>query len=314
MTEPVVLAGSYARELLPAVAHEVGAQAHAHVVERFPDGEIRVEVPTAVARREVFILQSLVSPAGEAALELLLLADAAWRAGALRVSAVIPYLGYARQDRRTEEGQPLGAKVVARVVDLGHFAHVVAVDVHAPAVTACFDGRIEHVTAVPALVEALRKVVSRDAVVVSPDLGAVKLAERYARALGVPLAVVHKVRTSPTEVAAHGVVGDVDGREPVIVDDMISTGATVVAAVQALRERGCTRRPIIAATHGLFVADALQRLRALEPIRVVVTDSVPREAASERAAMFVVSLAPLLARTIRALHRREPVGDLLSHA
>jgi ribose-phosphate pyrophosphokinase len=248
---------------------------------------------------------------GENLLELLLLAEACHRAGAGSVAAVAPYLGYARQDRVAKEGQPLGARVVAEALGTGRLAQVVAVDLHSPAIASCIRSPVAHLTAVPVLVEALRAQVRPDSVVVAPDLGAVKLAEAYAGPLGLPLAVVHKLRVSGAEVAVRGVLGDVRAKRPLVVDDMISTGATIEAAVDALLARGCQPEIAVAATHGLLVGGAPERLSRPELSRILIADGLPPPPrAPDR--MGVVRLAPLLAEAVRRLAAGRGLEGLLA--
>lgn len=306
---PVVVSGSAHPALAEDLARELGCELASCLLRRFPDGEQEVEVQTTVRGQSVFILQPLGHPVGEHLLELLLLADACRRAGASSVSAVVPYLGLARQDRVTSEGQPLGAKVVADALGTGGLSQVVAVDLHSPVIASCVEAPVTHLTAVPAVVEALRPLVHEDSVVVAPDLGAVKLADAYARLLGLPLAVIYKVRASPLEVAVRRVAGDVRDRRPLIVDDMISTGTTLEAAAGALVEHGSRREVLMAATHGLFVGSATERLDRPEVVRVVVTDSLP-PAPRGPARLEVVRLAPLLAGAVRRIVGERRPGDV----
>jgi ribose-phosphate pyrophosphokinase len=308
---PLVVPGSAHRALAEGIARELQSELVACLLERFPDGERQVEIQASVRGRSVFVVQPLGPPVGEHLLELLLLADACCRAGAASVAAIIPYAGYARQDRVMKEGQPLGAKVLAEALGTGRFSQIVAVDVHSPVIASCVPAPLVHLTAVPALVEALRPHAREDSVVVSPDLGAVKLAEAYARPLGLPLAIVHKIRTSGAEVAVQGVVGDVRGRRPILVDDMISTGATIEAAVDALLAHGCRDDITVAATHGLFSGEAAARLTRPEVVRTVTTDSLPlASGVPERHTL--VRLAPLLAEAVRRLAGARGLGDLLA--
>lgn len=297
----VVFSGSANPPLAAALARELGLAPGARLLERFPDGEIHLTLREEVLGRDVAIVQSTGPPGGEHLLELLLLADACRRAGARRVSAVVPYLGYARQDRRGREGEPLGARVVADVLSRGRFARIFAVDLHVAAIEGCFEAPLEHLTAVPALVQALRPHVTRSSVIVSPDLGAVKRAEAFARQLELPVAIVHKTRLSGAEVSVREVVGDVRGRSPILVDDIVATGGTIVAATEALRARGCAQELTVVATHALLVGPAVERLRALSPRRLVTTDSLPPLTGLPFPHQ-VVSLGPLLAEALRRVH------------
>lgn len=263
----------------PSLAHDLAQELKVPLgqvsIDRFPDGELDIDVIASVRGTHVFIIQSLHAPVGEHLLELTLMADACQRLGAKSVTSVIPYLGYARQDRRELGTEPLGARVVAELIAAGRVDRVVALDLHSKAVEGCFPHPVEHAAAVPALIEHVRARLLSPAVVVSPDLGAVKRAEAFARPLGLPVAIVHKQRLTGADVQAHGVVGDVKGRHAVVVDDMISTGGTLVAAVNAVLEAGALSPVTVVASHGLFVGPAAERLAALPLASVVVSDSVP---------------------------------------
>jgi ribose-phosphate pyrophosphokinase len=306
----LVVSGSAHRALATEIARELETELTPCLVRSFPDGEQDVEIQGSVRGQAVFVVQPLGPPVGEHLLELLLIADACRRAGAGPVTAVTPYLGFARHDRITRDGQPLGARVLAQALGTGRFSQLVAVDVHSPAVAASLDVPLAHLSAVPALAAALRPHVTATSVVVAPDLGAVKLADAYASALGLPLAVVSKVRRSPTEVAVQTVVGDVRGKSPIVVDDMISTGSTADAAIDALRELGCrTHEVIVAATHGLFVGGAADRLEGSRVLRVFTTDSLPLAPAAPPQT-HVVSLAPLLAEALRRISGDRALDEL----
>lgn len=298
---PVVLAGSGNRLLAREVANELNLELAPVVLERFPDDELHVELLADVRRRDVYLVQSLPPPADRSLFELLFLADACVRAAASRVTAVIPYLAYARQDRRVTGREPLGARIVANLLENAGIQQVVALDLHNLAVEGCFHIPVEHVSAIDLLAERVGPSVGSPAVVVSPDFGGVKRAERYAARLGAPVVVVHKSRVTGTEVTVQGVVGDIRGCSPVIVDDMIATAATLVAAVGAIAAAGCSQPVVVAATHGLFVGDAVERLRHLAVRALFTTDSVPLRTPLP-VSFEVVSVAPLLADAIRRLH------------
>lgn len=262
----------------PALGNQVisvlGEAALEHTVETFPDGEIYVRVDADLNGSEVFVLQGTGPPVAENLIELMLLGDACLRAGAVRLTAVLPYFGYARQDRRTLSGEAVGARVVADMI-AGRYDRIFTVDLHNPAIEGFFTMTVTHLTAVPLLAEALQRVIPRESVVVAPDLGAAKLARRYADILDLPTAYVHKIRVSGDEVEALYLTGSVQDRTPVIVDDMISTGGTTAAAIKTVLEQGGKAGIYIAASHGLFTADAEKRLAACPIARIFVTDSLP---------------------------------------
>lgn len=308
---PLIVPGSAHPALAEDLARELECELASCRLERFPDGEHEVEIQTSVRGQPAFVVQPLGQPVGEHLLELLLLADACRRAGARSVSAIVPYMGLARQDRVTRDGRPLGAKVVADLLGTGGLSQVIAVDLHSPVIASCVEAPVTHLTAIPAVVEALRPAVHEDTVVVAPDLGAVKLADAYARLLGLPLAVIYKIRASPLEVAVRKVAGDVRDRRPLVVDDMISTGTTVEAALGALIDHGSRREVLVATTHGLFVGSATDRLNRPEVVRVVATDSLPPTPRSP-ARLEVVRLAPLLAEAVRRIVAERGLDELLA--
>ncbi len=309
---PLLISGSAHPSLAAEIARELEGELAPCLCQRFPDGELEVEVRASARGQAMFIVQPLGRSIGEHLLELLLLSDACRRAGAAFVTAIVPYLGFARQDRVNKDGQPLGAKVLAEALGTGRFSQVVAVDLHSPVIVSSVDAPVVHVTAVPAIAEALRPMVSETSVVVAPDLGAVKLADAYARALGLPLAIVSKVRMSPVEVAVQNLVGDVRGKRPIVVDDMITTGRTIDAAVDALLAHGCHPHGIVvAATHGLFVGGAADRLNRPEVVRVMASDSLPPSAHSP-AHLRVVRISPLLAEVVRRIAADRGLDDLLA--
>ncbi|PTL83372.1 ribose-phosphate pyrophosphokinase [Vitiosangium sp. GDMCC 1.1324] len=293
-----VFSGTANRPLGDALAQALGRHLGKCHLERFPDGELHVELQEDVRGRSVCLIQPTVPPVGENLLELLLMADACWRGGATRLMAVLPYFGYARQDRRSNVGEALGGKLVADLLERGHFERLVAVNLHTPSLEGCFAMPLEHLNAGTLLAEAARPYAGPGAVVVSPDLGAVKLAERYARQLGLPLAIVHKSRTSGSEVNVRGLVGEVRGLRPIIVDDLISTAGTIAATVEAVREAGCANEVTVVATHALLVGPAVERLSKAPIHRLISTDSVLHRT-DLPFQHEVVSLAPLLADAIR---------------
>ncbi|MDW4909228.1 ribose-phosphate pyrophosphokinase [Streptomyces sp. ADMS] len=304
-----VVAGTAHRALADAVAAALDTAPVACELERFPDGELR-PVVGHVQGEDVYVVQPTGPAVNEHLIELLLLLDACRRGGAHRLTAVVPYFGYARQDRRVRVGQPVGARVVAEALEAAGADRLVVVDPHTAALEAMCGMPVEMLTAVPTIAAALGEETPGTAVVVSPDLGAVKLAEHYAGLLRRPVAVVRKTRESGTRVQAEELVGDVAGRPAVIVDDMISTGATVEAAVRVLLSCGTAPDITVAATHGLLAGDARDRLAQLPLRRVIVTDTLATRQ-TRQLPLQVRSVAPLLADAIDRLHNSEPLDALL---
>lgn len=300
-----LVAGSANPDLAGRVAGTLGVEPVPCEVERFPDGELRPTVG-GVRGDDVYVIQPTGRAVNECLVELLLLVDACRRAGALRLTAVVPYFGYARQDRRTRPGQALGARIAADMIAAAGTDRLVVVDPHTPTLEAMCPIPVETLSAVSLLAGVLAPA-AYGSVIVAPDLGAVKLAERYASRLSLPVAVVRKIRTTGALVRAEELVGDVRNRQPIIVDDMISTGGTVEAAARLLAEHGASPDLVVVATHGLLIGDAADRLRALPVRRLVVTDTVRP---SEQGPPETCSVSGLLAEAIRRLHHAECLDDL----
>ena len=306
-----VVAGSANVPLAKSIAHGLGVKLCERTAQRFADGELHVEILESVRGRDVYVIQPTSLPVDEHVMELLVLADACRRAGAARLTAVVPYFGYARQDRRASGREAVGAGVIASLIEAAGFSRVVAIDLHAPEIEGFFRIPVEHLSATRLLAEAIRT--TGDSVIVAPDLGAVKLAERYQAHLHLPVVVIHKTRVSGSEVSLRSIIGDVKDRAPIIVDDMITTGGTIEAAVKGLLEAGCKPDVSVVATHTLFVGSAVARLQPLPIRQLIGTDSV--EPTGEFPAHFqVVNVAPVLAETIVRLHRDQSLEELLAHA
>jgi ribose-phosphate pyrophosphokinase len=309
----ILISGSANAALAGEVAARLATRLAACVLDRFPDGELHVEVRESVRGHRVFIVQPTSAPVEAHLFEMLLLADACRRAGAARVTAVMPYFGYARQDRRAAGRDAIAARVAADVIAACRIDDVVLLDLHHRTAEGVFSIPAHHLSAVPLLAEAVRAKLAGSAVLVAPDLGAVKLAEQYAAILQLPVATVRKVRLSGREVKVRQLVGDVRDRAPLIVDDLLSTGATVAAAIRCLLEAGCAPDITVVASHGVFADPAAKVLRDLPIARVVTTDSITLRD-DLGLPLEVVTVAPLLADVIRRLDRDESLGDVISYA
>jgi ribose-phosphate pyrophosphokinase len=295
-----LLAGTANPALAQAVARELGAPLAGCTVERFPDGELTVRLLDSVRGRTVFVLQPTSPPVNDHLVELLAFADVCRRSAAARVIAVVPYYGYARSDKRHGRREPITASLIAQLMEVAGIAHVLTVDLHTTQIEGFFRVPVDTLSAVPVLCDALRAHLPPDAVVVSPDAGRVALATEYASALDLPLVVLHKRRESGTETRVTHIVGEVRDRSCIIVDDMISTGGTIVESVAALREAGARPGFTVVATHGLLLRDAASRLHAAGVETLLVTDTVP-VASDGATGLRVAGIAPVLARAIRRI-------------
>jgi ribose-phosphate pyrophosphokinase len=308
--EIVVLSGTANPRLGAAIAHELGVPLGVCEIERFPDGEVTVRLLERVRRREVFLIQPTAPPVNDHLIELLALADACRRAAAARLTALVPYFGYGRADRRSGRREPITGRVVADLLEVVGIQHVITVDLHTPQIEGFFHAAVDTLTAAPTISNALRGRLPRDLVVVSPDSGRVPLATHYAQCLGAQVVVLHKRRESGTETVVTHVVGEVEGRPCLVVDDMITTGGTVLESVKALLAAGARPDIRIAATHGLLLPGARQNLDQTGAREVYITDTV-RPAEPDWARLKVISVAPLMAEAVTRSLADAPAAELV---
>ncbi len=277
---------------------------------RFKDGEIRVKIEENVRGVDVFIVQPTQPPA-ENLLELLLFIDAARRASASRITAVIPYYGYARQDRKDEPRVPISSKLVADLIETAGASRVLTMDLHAEQIQGFFKIPVDHLYATPVFVNYLKQSTDlSNTVVVSPDPGSANRARAFAKRLGgLPIAIIDKRRERPNEAMAINVVGDVKDKNCLIFDDIIDTGGTLIEATRALLENQASRVWAVA-THGVFSADAIKRLHESMLESIIITDSLPVEKKNLTEKFKVLSIAELLGEAIRRIHNAESVSAL----
>jgi ribose-phosphate pyrophosphokinase len=304
-----IFAGTATPDLALAIAQALGVELGACVCERFPDTEVSVRLLEKVRRKEVFIVQSTSPPVDEHLMELLVLADACRRAAAARITAVIPYFGYARADKRNGRREPITASMVAELLQAVGVHQVLTLDLHTPQIEGFFRIPVDSLTAVPTLTEALQQRLPPGVVVVSPDTGRVQMATQYAQRLDTSVVVLHKRRASGTETAVTRVVGDVQDRPCLIIDDMISTGGTMAKGIEALLAAGARPEIIIAATHGLLVKDALHKLSHEVVQAVLVTDTIP-PSHKDWPKLQVVTVGPLIAAAIQRFMTDGSISDL----
>ena len=303
-----ILSGTAHPALAKAVAEHLGREPCDATIKRFPDGEIDVKVNDDLRGSDVFIVQPTCPPVNDHLVELLLLMDTCYRASAGRITAVIPYYGYARKDRKDEGRVPISAKLVANMISTAGADRVVALDLHAAQIQGFFDIPVDHLYAMPVLLDYFRRLEPKDPVIVAPDMGGLKRARAYAEAFGAQVAIVDKRRISADQVDWEHIIGEVEGKDAILVDDMIATGGSIVQAVRIVRERGA-RKVYVGATHGLFAGNALEKLEACGADAIVVTDSIPWTTRLP-ASIHHESVAPVLARAISAIHHSESVSAL----
>ena len=307
----LLVSGRSHPELSQDIARHLGVELVGANLREFANGEIHCRYEGSLRGSDVFIIQTHCGPVNDALMEQLIMIDAAKRASAKRITAVIPYYGYSRQDRKATGREPITAKLVADMLTAAGADRVVSVDLHSGQIQGFFDAPFDHLTAAPVLERYLKDHASSDIVVVAPDAGRVKVAERYAQHLGADLALVHKTRPRGTvnHVEALHVVGDVEGRHCVLIDDMIDTAGTICAGAELLKANGASEIWAMA-THALLSDPATERLRNSPFARVVVTNTLP--IADERLfeGLEVLSVAPLIADAIDAVFEDTSVSEI----
>lgn len=297
----------------PVLAEEIAAclgQTLGHaMVQRFPDGEIFVQYKDTLRNADAFIIQSTCNPTNENLMELLIMLDAAKRASAARITAVIPFYGYARQDRKDKPRVPITAKLVANLLTVAGADRILAMDLHSQQIQGFFDIPVDHLYASRVLIPYIKNILPQDAVVVSPDSGSVKMAQNFADRIGCGFAVVAKRRVDAIHVASSHLVGDVKNRPCIIVDDMTSTAGTLCAAADLLKREGAG--DIYAAvSHFLAREEAFNKLKNSNIKELITTNSVPFESHGEDSHIHVLSIAPMLAEAILRIHKGETVSSL----
>lgn len=310
--EMKILTGTANPQLVEAVCKSLGTQLTPSLCEVFSDGEIRTEIGASVRGQDVFIIQPTCSPTNFHLMQLCLMLDALKRASASRVTAVIPYFGYARQDRKVSPRAPISAKLVADFISHAGAQRVVTVDLHAGQIQGFFNCPVDNLFATQVLLSGLEDLSNEDIVVVSPDAGGVERARAFAKRLNAPMAIVDKRRDKPNQAAATHVIGDVSNKVAILIDDMIDTAGTICAAADILTKNGA-KEVRACATHPVFSGAAIEKIEKSSFSQVVVTDTIPlTEEAQSCAKIKTVSVAPLLATTIRNIHQGASVSALFS--
>ena len=306
----VLLSGSAHPDLAANVATHAARPLAEMDVTRFSDGEFDVKIRESVRGKDVFVIQPTCHPVNDNLIELFIILDALRRASAARITAVLPYYGYQRKEKKTQPRDPISAKLIANIIELAGANRMVAIDLHAEAIQGFFDIPVDALTASSILARYVRERNAGAVVVVSPDAGGAQRARILARYVGAPIAIIDKRRPRDEEVESVHVVGDVAGADCVVVDDLVSTGRTLVSASMALRERGAASVSVVA-THGVFTEGALDRLEGAPIDEICVTDTIPlTQEDRDHRKLRVLSIAPLVAEAIVRVHEGRSVSEL----
>ncbi len=304
-----VFSGNANRELAEKICKELGMPLGTCDVSQFSDGEINVNISETVRGIDVFIVQPTNSPVNDNLMETLILIDAVKRASAGRVNAVVPYYGYARQDRKTKAREPITAKLVANLFTTAGADRVITMDLHAAQIQGYFDIPVDHLSGVPILAEYFKDIVDEETVVVSPDLGGVTRARSFANLLDLPIAIIEKRRPKANVSEVMNVIGDINGKNVILIDDIIDTAGTIAKAASVLKNFGA-KKVYGCATHGVLSGPAIERIRDSELERFVITDTIPLPEEKKIDKIEIVSVAPLFAEAIRRIHDNESVSKL----
>ena len=309
--ELAIVSGNANVPLAKAISRHLGVSLTKSLVSRFSEGEIRVKVNENVRGKDVFVVQPTCPPPNENLMELLILLDALRRASARRVTAVVPYFGYARQDRKDQPRVPITAKLVANLITTAGANRVLTMDLHTGQIQGFFDIPLDHLYALTVFERYVRRKSLKPLVVVSPDVGGIKMARAYAKRLRAGLAIVDKRRDSPESTAVMHILGEVNGKACLLVDDLIATGSSLVEAAAAL-ERAGAKSVYACVTHPILSGPARERIGASCLKELIVTDTIPLDDRKRRPNIVVLSVAPLLSEAIRRIHFEQSISSLFN--
>lgn len=310
MNKLMVFSGNAHPELAKHICRYLKIRLSDALVGRFSEGEIRVKINENVRGQDVFIVQPISPPPNENLMELLIMLDALKRASSSRITAVIPYFGYARQDRKDQPRVPITAKLVANLLMVAGASRLLTMDLHAGQIQGFFDIPVDHLFAVGVFIDYFSKLKLKNIVVVSPDVGGIKMARAYAKRLSADLAIIDKRRVSPDKTEAIHILGEVKGKHVVIVDDLIATGSSLIEAVETLK-RAKAKSIRAAISHGVLSGPAIERVDKCKDLEeLLITDSIPLDDHKKHPRIKVVSIAELLGEAIKRIHREESVSSL----
>ena len=304
-----IFTGNANRSLAEKICDELNVPLGSCDVSQFSDGEINLNIGETVRGHDIFIIQSTCTPVNDSLMETLILIDAVKRASAGRVNAVIPYYGYARQDRKTKAREPITAKLVANLFTVAGADRVVTMDLHAGQIQGYFDIPVDHLSGVPILAEYFKNIVDEETVIVSPDLGGVTRARNFAHLLDLPIAIIEKRRPKANVSEVMNVIGDIEGKNVILIDDIIDTAGTITKAASVLKNFGA-KKVYGCSTHPVLSGPAIDRIQESDLEKFIITDTIPLQDYKKIDKIETVSVAPLFAEAIRRIHENRSVSKI----
>lgn len=310
MDKLMVFSGNAHPQLAKDICNYLKIKLSDALVTKFSEGEIRVKINENVRGKDVFLVQPTCPPPNDTLMELLIMIDALKRASSGRITAVVPYFGYARQDRKDQPRVPITAKLVANLLTVAGTDRVLTVDLHAGQIQGFFDIPLDHLFAVGVFIEYIESLKLKNPLMVSPDVGSIKMARAYAKRLGAGLAIIDKRRDSPEKTEVMHILGEVEGKDAVIIDDLIATGSSLIEAVEALKKAGCASIRA-AITHGVLSGPAIERVDKCKDLKeLLISDTIPLDDHKKHPRIKVLSIADLLGEAIKRIHNEESVSSL----
>ncbi|MFA5356508.1 MAG: ribose-phosphate pyrophosphokinase [Candidatus Omnitrophota bacterium] len=310
MDKLAIFSGNANPELAKSICKYLKIKLSEAMVTKFSEGEIRVKINENVRGKDVFIVQPTCPPPNDNLMELLVMIDALKRSSANRITAVVPYFGYARQDRKDQPRVPITAKLVANLLTVAGANRILTIDLHAGQIQGFFDIPLDHLFAVGVVIEYLDKLKLKDLVIVSPDVGGIKMARGYAKRLSAGLAIIDKRRDSPEKTEVMHILGEVEGKNAIIVDDLIATGSSLIEAVHALK-KAKAKSVRAAISHGVLSGPAIERIGQCEDLdELLITDTIPMINGQKHPRIKILSVADLLGEAIKRIHNEESVSCL----
>lgn len=304
-----VFSGNANKKLTEKISEEIGMPIGECDLGTFSDGEINVNIAETVRGLDIFIVQSTCNPVNHNLMEILILIDAIKRASAGRINAVIPYYGYARQDRKAKAREPITAKLVADLLTTAGAERVITMDLHAPQIQGYFNIPVDHLSGVPILANYFKDIIDEDTVIVSPDLGGVTRVRNFAHILDLPIAIIEKRRPKANVSEVMNVIGDIKDKDVILVDDIVDTAGTITKAASVLKSFGA-KKVYGCATHGVLSGPAIERIKDSEIEKFIITDTIPLSKEKQIDKIDVISVAPLFAEAIKRIHSNESVSKL----